>query len=77
MFNKRDKVKNRLREARFTLRMSQPLLWLKSGVHFSTISRIENGFVRPAVEQRKRLAQALDCDENWLFPEEVEIDNGN
>jgi len=75
MFNTRNKVKNRLREARFDLRMSQPFLWLKSGVHFSTISRIENGFVQPSAEQKRRLSKALDVDMDWLFPNEVKAND--
>jgi len=65
----RNKQKNRLKEARFFAQKSQPQLWLETGLHYSTISRIECGYVRPSDEQKAKLATALRVPIEWLFPE--------
>jgi transcriptional regulator with XRE-family HTH domain len=59
---------NRLKEARFFAGKSQPKLWLETGIHFSTISRIECGWVSPTNEQKRKLAKALKRRAGWLFP---------
>lgn len=61
-------MKNKIREARFKQRMPQILLQLRSGVHQSTISRIECGYIQPSEEQRKKLAKALKTPEKEVFP---------
>ena len=63
-------MKNRLKEARFFARMPQIKLWLETGIHYSTISRIECGYIQPTEEQKKKLAKVLEVKEDWLFPEE-------
>lgn len=63
-------MKNRMKEARFYKSKPQIQLWLESGVHYSTISRIESGYLVPSKEQRKKLAKALDVKEEWLFPKD-------
>jgi len=65
-------VKNRLKEARFFKRKTQVQLFLETGIHFSTISRIEGGYVNPSNEQREKLACVLGVDEGWLFPKDGE-----
>ena len=50
---------NRLREIRFFKEITQPLLSLKTGIHQSRLSLIENGLVVPSEEEKKRLAKAL------------------
>lgn len=62
------KVENRLKEARFFARKPQFQLWVETGIHYSTISRMENGYVQPTEEQKKKLAKALRVEVNWLFP---------
>jgi len=66
-------MKNRLKEARFKARMPQIKLWLETGVHYSTISRIECGYLKPTELQKKKLAEALGVEQECLFPEEDEI----
>ena len=63
-------MKNRLKEARFFKRKTQIQLYLETRIHFATISRIECGYIEPTKEQRRKLAEALEKDEDWLFPEE-------
>ena len=66
-------MKNRLKEARFKARMPQIKLWLETGVHYSTISRIECGYLKPTELQKKKLTEALGVEQECLFPEEDEI----
>lgn len=63
-------MKNRLKEARFFASKSQIQLWLETQIHFSTISRIECGYIKPSKEQKEKLARALGVKKDWLFPEE-------
>jgi len=64
------KLRNRLKEARFYANKAQIQLWLETGVHYSTISRIECGYIEPTEVQKKRLASALGVKKDWLFPKE-------
>jgi transcriptional regulator with XRE-family HTH domain len=59
---------NRLREARLRADKSQLQLMRETGIYFSTISRIERGWLRPADDQKKKLADALSVSVRWLFP---------
>ncbi len=59
---------NRLKEARFFEKKPQIKLWLETGIHYSTISRIECGYILPTQEQREKLANALGVEKDWLFP---------
>jgi transcriptional regulator with XRE-family HTH domain len=59
---------NRLREARLRNDKSQLQLMRETGIYFSTISRIERGWLRPSDEQKERLAKALKVSKGWLFP---------
>lgn len=61
-------MKNRLREARFFAKKPQARLWLETGIHYASISRIECGYIKPTEEQKKKLASALGVKEDWLFP---------
>ena len=65
-------MKNRLREARFSAKMPQIRLWLETGIHYSTISRIECGYIKPTERQKEKLAKALGVEQGWLFPDEDE-----
>jgi len=60
---------NKLRQARLKIDMSQLELMKKTKIYFSTISRIERGWLKPSEEQKKKLADALNVKINWLFPE--------
>lgn len=61
---------NRLKEARFYLSKPQIQLWLDTGIHYSTISRIECGYIKPSEELKDKLATALQVEKEWLFPNE-------
>ena len=61
-------MKNRLKEARFFAGKPQAKLWLETGIHYSTISRIECGYIEPTGDQKRKLARALDVEKDWLFP---------
>ena len=65
-------MKNRLKEARFFKGKPQIQLWLETGIHYSTISRIECGYLWPTDGQKRTLAKALEVEEDWLFPDEKE-----
>jgi len=58
---------SRLKEARFFAKKPQIQLWMETGIHYSTISRIECGYIVPTDEQKKKLARALNVDVDWLF----------
>jgi len=60
----------RLAEARFFANKPQIQLWVETGIHYSTISRIECGYIQPTEEQKKKLAKALKVKKEWLFPGE-------
>ena len=60
---------NRLKEARFFAEKPQIKLWLETGIHYSTISRIECGYIEPTEKQKMKLAKALGVKKDWLFPE--------
>ena len=62
-------MKNKLKEARFFSGKPQIQLWLKTGIHYSTISRIECGYVKPSEEQKKKMSNVLGVKVDWLFPE--------
>ena len=59
----------RLRRARLMVDKSQLQLMKETGINFATISRIENGWLKPSEEQKRKLAKALKAEKNWLFPE--------
>ena len=61
---------NRLKEARFFAKKPQIQLWVETGIHYSTISRLECGYLQPSEEQKVKLANALGVKTKWLFPEE-------
>jgi transcriptional regulator with XRE-family HTH domain len=63
-----EKMPTRLQQIRFWRGISQIRLALKTRIHFSTLSRIEHGYLKPTPEQRKRISKALNIDPDWLFP---------
>lgn len=60
-------VKNRVKEMRKDLEMSQGQLAVKSGVSVSTISEVENGTHQPSIEVALRLAKALKAPVEVIF----------
>jgi transcriptional regulator with XRE-family HTH domain len=63
---------SKLRIVRILCGKSQAQLSIDSGVHYSTISRIERGMIGPSKQQREQLAQALQVPADSLFPMEQE-----
>lgn len=60
---------NNLRKARLMADKTQHLLMLETGIIYSTISRLERGWLKPSESQKEKLAYALDVPKDWLFPE--------
>lgn len=60
--------RNRLKEARFFARKPQIQLWLETGIQYSTISRIECGYLKPTKDQMEKIAKALGLSVSELFP---------
>ena len=46
---------------------SQLQLMKETGIYFTTLSRIERGWLKPSDEQKKKLAKALKVEPDWLF----------
>jgi len=65
-------AENKLRIARIMSGKTQAQLSILSGVHYSTVSRIERGMVKPSKKQGQQLARALQVPADMLFPEEKE-----
>jgi len=61
--------KNRVGKVRLLKRMLQIELAARTGINFATISRIENGWIKPTIGQRRKLAKVLRAKADWLFPE--------
>ena len=59
---------NRLREFRFSKRISQFRLGLEAGIHGSKISLIENELVKPRPDEVLRISKALGVKSEELFP---------
>ena len=68
---------NRLKEARFFSQKPQAQLAKEVGIHYSTLSRIECGYIEPTNTQKKKLAKALRVRVDWLFPPTLETKKGN
>ncbi len=63
-----DLDKNRLKEARFFAKKPQIQLYTETGIHYSTISRIECGYIEATKDQKDKLAGSLGVKRDWLFP---------
>lgn len=59
---------NNLRKARLRADKTQLQLMQETGIIYSTISRIERGWLSPSDEQKEKLAFAMDVPKHWLFP---------
>lgn len=58
---------NNLRRARLMADKSQLQLMKETGIYFTTLSRIERGWLKPSDEQKKKLAKTLKVEPDWLF----------
>jgi len=61
---------NRVKEARFKKGKTQIQLFKETGMWPSRISYIENGYMKPSKKEKKKLANALSVEVDWLFPKE-------
>jgi len=66
---------SRLKQQRLRLEISQYELEKASGIRQSKISLIEAGFRIPSVDEKSKLAKALNVNEDWLFPEDNKEDS--
>ena len=66
--NNNSKTNNTLRERRCAQELSQTALAARSRIGLSTLNRIERWHFRTSLETAARLAQALDCKVEDLFP---------
>lgn len=57
-----------LRLRRLMLGLTQGEVAQKAGVSLDWISRLERGVERSSLKTRARIAQALDCDVDVIFP---------
>lgn len=61
---------NRLKELRARYRVTQFVLGLKSGVCQTRISYYERGLIKPRVDEKKKLAEALGLTIGDVFPDD-------
>lgn len=66
-------IGNRIKEAREKLGLTQKELGKKIGVTGSSITNYETGVSHPKEEILYKLFDALDCDANYLFQDEMNI----
>jgi transcriptional regulator with XRE-family HTH domain len=60
--------KNHIKKVRLSNQISQIRLAAETGVYFSTLSRLEHGWLKPTDTQKKKLARALKVSIEELFP---------
>jgi len=65
---------NRMRRRRLDLDISQAELSKRTGIIYSTVSRIELGIIRGTPEQRRKLARILRVRISDLFPRDENED---
>ena len=58
---------NKLKEVRFYKNVTQPLLALKTGIHQSRISLMENELVTPREEEKQKIADVLGVNVKDIF----------
>ena len=59
-------IGSRIKARRTELGLSQTDIYAKCDITSGALSKIENGKTTPSIIAFYRLAQALDCDLNWL-----------
>ena len=57
-----------LREARFFKGLNQWDISFKTGIPQSKLSLIERGYVDPRKDEKKKIAKALNCKVEDIFP---------
>lgn len=61
--------KNKLKEIRFFGNIKQCELAVKARIPLATLSKIENGWLQPNEDQKRRIAKALSLPVSEAFPE--------
>lgn len=65
-------MKNKIKERRLALNLTQRELETLTGIFDSSLSDYENGKHYPTVENARKLADALQCTIDELYPKENE-----
>ena len=60
--------RNKIKRTRLSKGMLQIQLAAKTGIYFSTLNRLERGWLKPTEAQKKKLARALKVSIEELFP---------
>ncbi len=61
--------KNRLRQVRSLSCFSQAEISKATGIHYSTLSRIENGVIPGTETQKNAIATLFKIDKEMIFPD--------
>jgi len=64
-----------LREARFFKGLNQWDISVKTGIPQSKLSLIERGYIDPKEDEKKRIAKALGCRIEDIFPQAERASN--
>ena len=65
-----------LKEARFFKGLNQWDISIKTGIPQSKLSLIERGYVNPKEHEKKKIAKALNCKVEEIFPQMEGASNG-
>ena len=69
------RLKNRMREIRFQMRLTLADLWLKTRIHQSKLSQIERGIFQPTPLEKTLISKALKKSQEEVFIEDQENEN--
>lgn len=64
---------NQLRRIRIKLGITQAELSKRTKIIYSTVSRIDTGVLKPSAQHKRKIAKALRCKIQDIFPAEVPI----
>ena len=60
---------NNLKRIRTRMKMTQAQICIRSGLHPSTLSRIERGIIQGGNDHRRRISRALGVAEAEIWPD--------
>jgi len=63
-------MRNNLRTLRLLNDITQAELSKSTQIHYSTVSRIENGIVKPTAKQMQIISEFFHMNEEEIFPRE-------
>ena len=61
---------NKIKEARFKKNITQIELYKRTGIWPSRLSLIERKYIEASKAEKIKLADALNVEEDWLFPKQ-------